>query len=969
MTDGYVGGRGREQVGRRGRSGEMAAAPSLGPVRAACEAVVQTAADALAGAESHVAQARSDESTAVQAADRDRAKAETLLGNRLAGELVAARAELNEVIEVLSPGVGSCGWDAADWRSSDAAVLDVASVVRLGSLELTPGAGSPDNTTIEVPLLVPLLNRASIIVRSTPGVELNGLVQGVVLRSLAGTGPGQLEVHAFDPALRSCLAPFAPLRTANADLFPPALSEDEQARALLRDLSLDVRRITDQYKGRSYDLGSFREATGQPIESYQLVVLFDYPTGVSKETNDTLLTLLRTAPPCGISFLVHLDPSASPERDVDPSLILRDQQVLDLVATPSRFSGFVDYRVACDSGPPLELVDSVLERVVEKAKSASAPTIAFDALHPESSEIYGASSRDRITTPFGLSGHEAVSLTLGDETEQRHNVLISGAVGQGKSNLLMAIVHGFARRYAPSELEMYLLDFKDGVTLYPLAAHPGQEGWLPHAKVLGLESDREFGAAVLDHLVGEFERRATVMKPFGDNIARYRTAQPEAIMPRLLVVIDEFQVLFEDDDELSTQCLSSLEKLAKKGRAYGIHLILASQTLSGITGMLAKQDGIFSQFPVRLALKNSAAESRVVLDSQNTEASRLRYRGELIVNNDFGALSSNSRAVAVSAEPGAMASLRTQLWQRDHDAPPTVFDGRNVVALSDDLVSLHRLRERSRRTPDGRLALLGRPISVHEEPIGIPMSPETGRHVALVGAGATQRTRADVDEGLDEVNVAIGALQACALSLALQHPDSDATFTVFDLLTKAQSDQARFSDFLSSLSQLGAAVETYGDDDLADGLAAVAADLAQRSADRDARSLTRYVLAFGLDRARRMTEVDFSSSATTPVDNLRAILRDGPALGVHLMAWWANARTFKDHLGYEASGLVDGLALFRVASTEVVDLLGPFVTWSPRANRALLRDAAQSEIPVAIVPFAPLSKSQHRVLTQEEWDS
>ena len=95
MTDGYAGGRGRERGGRRGQSREMASAPTIGPVKAACEAVVHAAADALAGAESHVSQARTDEAAAVQAADRDRAKAETLLGNRLAGELSAARADLN----------------------------------------------------------------------------------------------------------------------------------------------------------------------------------------------------------------------------------------------------------------------------------------------------------------------------------------------------------------------------------------------------------------------------------------------------------------------------------------------------------------------------------------------------------------------------------------------------------------------------------------------------------------------------------------------------------------------------------------------------------------------------------------------------------------------------------------------------------------------------------------------------------
>ena len=74
-----------------------------------------------------------------------------------------------------------------------------------------------------------------------------------------------------------------------------------------------------------------------------------------------------------------------------------------------------------------------------------------------------------------------------------------------------------AARYSPDELALYLLDFKDGVSFAPLAGGPKGEGWLPHARLVGvnINDDREFAVALLRYLVGEMERRAAAFKKVG----------------------------------------------------------------------------------------------------------------------------------------------------------------------------------------------------------------------------------------------------------------------------------------------------------------------------------------------------------------------------------------------------------------------------------------------------------------------
>lgn len=101
-------------------------------------------------------------------------------------------------------------------------------------------------------------------------------------------------------------------------------------------------------------------------------------------------------------------------------------------------------------------------------------------------------------------------------------------------------------------------------------------------------------------------------------------------MPRLIVVVDEFQVLFSDK---STQVKGSVEQslntLLKKGRSYGVHLILATQTMRNI----GISDSIKGQIANRIALPMDADDSAKILDD---DAACELVRPEGIFNNNGG---------------------------------------------------------------------------------------------------------------------------------------------------------------------------------------------------------------------------------------------------------------------------------------------------------------------------------------------
>jgi DNA segregation ATPase FtsK/SpoIIIE-like protein len=88
-----------------------------------------------------------------------------------------------------------------------------------------------------------------------------------------------------------------------------------------------------------------------------------------------------------------------------------------------------------------------------------------------------------------------------------HHVLLAGRSGSGKSNLLHVLIHSLCHAYSPSELNVYLLDYKQGTEFSVYASPP-----LPQAQLVATESDPEYGVTVLSHLTDELEKRSREFK-------------------------------------------------------------------------------------------------------------------------------------------------------------------------------------------------------------------------------------------------------------------------------------------------------------------------------------------------------------------------------------------------------------------------------------------------------------------------
>ncbi len=179
-----------------------------------------------------------------------------------------------------------------------------------------------------------------------------------------------------------------------------------------------------------------------------------------------------------------------------------------------------------------------------------------------------------LTVPIG-SDDSGDAVTVGLRRDGPH-AMIAGTTGSGKSELLQTILAAEVLRHRPEQLNLFMIDFKGGATFSPLADLPHVVGL-----VTDLEHDSSLAGRAFTSLDAEIARRKRVLDQAGvPDIKAYERSAPDdgAELPNLVVVIDEFALLVERQPEVKER----LDTIATQGRSLGIHMILATQSPSGV---------------------------------------------------------------------------------------------------------------------------------------------------------------------------------------------------------------------------------------------------------------------------------------------------------------------------------------------------------------------------------------------------
>ncbi len=211
---------------------------------------------------------------------------------------------------------------------------------------------------------------------------------------------------------------------------------------------------------------------------------------------------------------------------------------------------------------------------------------------------------------------------------------------------------------------------------------------LPHARVIAIESEREFGLSVLQRLDAELRQRGDLFRAAGVNdIAGYRDRlSPTSHCPRILLIVDEFQEFFVEDDRLSQEAALLLDRLVRQGRAFGLHVLLGSQTLGGAYSLARST---IDQMAVRIALQCSEADAQLILDKDNSAARLLSRPGEAIYNDANGSIEGNEVFQVVGcprrSASRSCSAVSSELVERQLPEAagrlPLVFEGNTPAEL------------------------------------------------------------------------------------------------------------------------------------------------------------------------------------------------------------------------------------------------------------------------------------------------
>lgn len=806
------------------------------------------------------------------------------------------------------PLVSAADWDDPRWEDWQPDDCDTG-LIRVGTL-----LESRSNGGFSLPAYLPFIGHHRTIIvtsRSNNSTQGAALLQSLLIRT-ALMLPYQTRYVLLDPA-------------GNGIAFPT-----RRYLAQVRENSGDVRRDLDEViKEIQRMIESYLDATLTSFEQvphdirinerFQLVFAADFPNQYDRRAIEALQSIGNTGTKAGTYVFIHYNQDYELPRDMSMDGF-KTALYID-VAGSGTFTR-LNMSLRPDSMPAPDRQRRLFE-VLNAAKPPERMLDWDDLVGILETEWWQVESTKIIETPIGArGGGDRLGLWFGvnkDGQPCAHGML-GAMTGAGKSNLYHVLINGLAVRYSPAELRLYLIDGKDGVEFQPYRH-------LPHAEVVSLRSSPELSRSVLTELIAEKERRNAIFAEVGVNdLASYRAkGEPAGKFPRILLLIDEYQELFEGDkDGLASNYLL---QLSQQGRSAGIHMLLASQRF-GAAGMM-NQTGIFGNVHLLMAMQMRADDVQALTQFGRRGRALVAtcdLPGKIVVNDRGGDDTGNVAGKVAYLEPSRRDELLQKLIAKsctlsDDNLPRrVVFNGKSQPGLLDNpyVATLTRHAswpsalelERLARDPVGAGGLgvadwfaaerpyvtwLGQQFNVRGQ-ASLVFRRRVGENVMLIGSNNPAR---------------YGMLSALLIGLGLNSAPSNLGFVIVDrsipdspwnnVLSYARDAVLKPAGFIVQFTNEAAKVEMF--------LSRLLAELDRRShlpESQLAAEPSLFILMTELDgvEALRRKPDSYGGMSDSPLgENLQRLYVEGSSLGLHLILSFAGVRLMSSVVN-ERHGLI-----------------------------------------------------------------
>ncbi len=809
--------------------------------------------------------------------------------------------------------------------------------VRFATLDLDLAASAPKDDRLALPgaaqLTIPLAltfpQQGSILFETSGSGEATVIntLNNIILRLLENTPPGKLSLTIIDPVgLGQNFAGLMHLSDFEESLINRRIwTQREQIEERLAELNEHIEKVIQMYLRNEYaTITEYNAQAGSVAEKYHFLIVADFPVNFSESAARRLQSIAVSGPRCGVFTLIHWDrrhptPDGLVPDELRKNCICIRHEKNEWLFTGKRTAA-VENALHFDQPPEPDLAVDIISKIGRASIDANRVEVPFRQISPAPEEFWTNETTQELRIPIGRTGATKLQyLAIGKGTRQ--HALFAGKTGSGKSTLFHVIITNLALACSPEQVEFYLIDFKKGVEFKCYATHH-----LPHARVIAIESDREFGLSVLHRVDEELKRRGDIFRKLGvQDIAGYKRAGGTEPMPRSLLIIDEFQEFFIEDDQIAQNASLLFDRIVRQGRAFGIHVLLGSQTLGGAYTLARATLG---QMVIRVALQCNEADAYLIMDDNNPAPRLLSRPGEGIYNDAAGALEGNSPFQVVwlpdEERDNLLESVRARADASGKKyANPIVFEGNAPADIRENFALAAALE--TPKAPTAPKIWLGAPNAI-KGPTEVTFQRQGGNHLLLIG----QR---------DEVMQTL--LGVSLIALAAQYPD--ARFVV------VHAGGAGIPSFLES----AAAVVPHGvtlaqSHNVVEVMNGLAEELKERGAAETTLAPPLFVFIHGLQKFKKLRHEDDFDFSGEPADSASAalgtLLAEGSSLGIHVLLTLDTYNNASRFLSRKALREFEKRVVFQMSANDSASLIDSPQASTLGLHRALLYDEHEGNL-------------------------
>lgn len=344
-----------------------------------------------------------------------------------------------------------------------------------------------------------------------------------------------------------------------------------------------------------------------------------------------------------------------------------------------------------------------------------------------------AETSSAIEAPIGKTSTGDVVNFKMDVNRGHYHAFVIGETGSGKSRFLHDIIINMISRYSPDDVELYLMDFK-GVEFNPYRA-------IKHSRVILVDrADERITYEVIRELKQKMEKRQKILAAArASDVDEYNKMSADSHISQIILVADECQTLFSDDaknNKLQRDMIATIALIAQQGRAYGVHLLLATQSLSNAPQLGAS---ILNQIGEHYILPCLPADAQKLVpdherkDTETVVSQMEKGKGQCYYQGADGKFLFTFSYIPKGEVQDSLIDAAKKKSDEHNSNGQVYFSGSLQYAMDEQTIDV--IAAKGRRHI---VASPGQSIAIPQSPVTIPLRDESGENIMLLGINDKQ---------------------------------------------------------------------------------------------------------------------------------------------------------------------------------------------------------------------------------------